>query len=307
MLDQKDISQRILKQLLYSEVFGHPLNSNELARYISCQQNELEDVLCQLQKEQLIIKNADFFYLFESDNKINKRISGQNKANQLRAKAFKVGAFIQRFPFVEGVAISGSLSKGILHDDGDFDFFIITQKNRLWIARTLLVLYKKIFLLNSRKYFCVNYFIDDSSLEITEQNRFTATEIVTLIPIAGDIFPSFYTCNSWTKHYFNTPHQEVAIQKQQKNWFSKWIMWLFKGSLGEKTDIWCMRKTLKRWQKKFSDFDDEKFDLTLKSRRYVSKHHPNDFQTKVLTKYDELTRKYVEQHAVTLKNAEIEL
>lgn len=307
MHSQREISQRILKQLLYSEVFDHPLNEQEIALYTSSSELDLKTALDFLVKEQLILKSEDYYFLFESSTKIAKRIRGEQKANSLRSKAFKVGAFIQRFPFVEGVAISGSLSKGILHDDGDFDFFIITKKNRLWIARTLLVLYKKVFLLNSRKYFCVNYFIDDSSLEISEQNRFTATEIVTLIPIAGEIFPAFYTSNSWTKRFFDTHHQEVAIPNQQKSRFSKSIMWLFKGSFGEKMDLWCMRMTLKRWQKKFNDFDHEKFDLTLKSRRYVSKHHPNDFQTKVLSKYDELTQKFVIQHTATLKKAEIDL
>lgn len=307
MHSQKEISQRILKQLLYSEVFGHPLNEKELAHYISSSEIDLKTALDFLVKEQLVLKSDDYYFLFDNSSKISKRKSGEQKANLLRDKAFKVGAFIQRFPFVEGVAISGSLSKGILHDDGDFDFFIITQKNRLWIARTLLVLYKKVFLLNSRKYFCVNYFIDDSSLEITEKNRFTATEIVTLMPVAGEIFPAFYASNNWTKSYFETSHPEVAIRDQKKNGLARFIMWLFKGSLGEKMDLWCLRKTLKRWQKKFSDFDHEKFDLTLKSRRYVSKHHPNDFQTKVLSKYDELTQNFVIQHTATLKNAEIDL
>lgn len=307
MQEPNNISQRILKQLLYSEVFGHPLNSNELTQYLSCNELQVAEILTDLVNKQLIIQEANFFYLFEGENKIKKRIAGQKKAEQYKAKAIKVGAFIQRFPYVEGVAISGSLSKGILHDDGDFDYFIITKQNRLWIARTLLVLYKKVFLLNSRKYFCVNYFIDDSSLEINEKNRFTATEIITLIPVAGSIFPKFYAENSWVNAYYENPLKEAAIPQQKKGILSLFLMWLFKGELGDKMDRWCMRKTLLRWKKKFNDFDDEKFDLTLKSRRYVSKHHPNDFQTKVLVKYAELTQKYVQLHAEALNKAEIEL
>ena len=71
-------------------------------------------------------------------------------------KAIKRAKFISKFPYIENVSISGALSKNYYNNDGDIDFFLITQPNRLWIARTLLIIYKKMFLLNSRKYFCVN-------------------------------------------------------------------------------------------------------------------------------------------------------
>ena len=119
-------------------------------------------------------------------------------------KLIKVSRKIAKFPYVKGVCLSGALSKGFYDDDGDFDFFIITKPNRLWIARTILVLYKKIFLLNSKKYFCVNYFISTDKLEISEQNLFTATEIATLIPLYGtDTFKEFLEAkNPWAAPYF---------------------------------------------------------------------------------------------------------
>ena len=79
-------------------------------------------------------------------------------------KAKAKARFISKFPFVAAVGVSGSLSKGYYDSDSDIDFFIITQHNRLWICRTLLMVYKKIFLLNSRKYFCPNYFISSEQL-----------------------------------------------------------------------------------------------------------------------------------------------
>jgi hypothetical protein len=40
--------------------------------------------------------------------------------------------------------------------------------------------------------------------------------------------------------------------------------------------------TVQFWKRKFSHFDDQTFNVALKSRRYVSKHHPMYFQGKVL-------------------------
>lgn len=301
------IHQRLIRQLLYSEIFRHPLTINELADYSGQALESVRQAITELQEHGLISEKNGYYFVFDEEDKVERRLHGMRKADELRAKALKVGKLIQCFPFVQGVAISGSLSKGILHDDGDFDYFIITQKHRLWIARTLLVFYKKIFLLNSRKYFCVNYFIDDTSLEIAEKNVFTATEIVTLIPVAGTIFPEFYACNQWTRNFFSAENKTVHFPNPSKPYFSRFVMWLFKGKMGERFDRWCMKRTLHRWRKKFTDFDEEKFDLTLKSRPYVSKHHPNDFQTKVLNRYTELTNAFKEHQKTALESAGIVL
>ena len=85
------------------------------------------------------------------------------------------------FPFVRGVFLSGSISKGFMSESDDIDYFIITAPGRLWLTRTLLILFKKIFLFNSFRNFCLNYFIDSENLYIPEHNRYTATEIVFLI------------------------------------------------------------------------------------------------------------------------------
>src|SRR4029453_8923510 len=90
---------------------------------------------------------------------------------------------IASFPYVRCVCISGSLSKKYFDDTTDIDFFVITKPGRLWVCRTFLILFKKLFLLNSKKYFCINYFIDSDNLEIPDQNIFTATELTTLIPM----------------------------------------------------------------------------------------------------------------------------
>lgn len=302
----------ILQHLLYSEVFAHPLNQEELIRFsgtdISVSFDELHEALDQLKQDGLVLLHNNHACLFSVDDKIERRSTASNRANELFDRAVRVSKFIQKFPFVEGVGISGSLSKGILHDDGDFDFFIIVKPNRVWVARTLLILYKKVFLLNSRKYFCVNYFIDSDHLEIEEKNRFTAVEVATLIPAAGDVFDDFYKANTWVNDFFpGNGRTEFKTNHAKKPVWSKILQGVFKGKLGNWADRKAMKMTIKRWRSKFGDFDDEKFELTMKSRRYVSKHHPNDFQNKVLTRYEELRRTFVKTNAEALTKQGIEL
>ena len=302
----------ILKHLLYSEVFTHPLNQNELLRFSGVADpisfERLHEILAELQADGLILLHDNHACLFEVGDKVNRRAIAAEKARNHFDKAIHVATFIQKFPFVEGVGISGSMSKGILHDDGDFDFFIIVKPHRVWVARTLLILYKKIFLLNSRKYFCVNYFIDSDHLEIEEKNRFTAVEIATLIPVCGEVFDDFYQKNNWVNEHFpSNTRTKFETKNIKKPIWSRMLQRILNKRFGNWADKRAMKITLKRWRNKFGDFDKQKFDLTMKSRRYVSKHHPNDFQNKVLGKYADLRRAFVENHSETLKKRGIKL
>lgn len=193
--------------------------------------------------------------------------------------------FIARFPYIRAVFVSGSLSKHSMKPDSDVDFFLITTPGRLWLARTLLVLFKKIFLFNSHKYFCVNYFIDTQHLEIEEQNLFTATEIVTLLPMyGGDWYQAFCRENQWAWRQY--PHATLRpvhdVPGSARSWFKRNAEWLLGGAFGDWLDSRAMHLTVRFWRKKFSHLDDSTFNVALKSRRHVSKHHPLYFQKKVL-------------------------
>src|SRR5690606_20772121 len=126
----------------------------------------LDNALNNLIKQGIVFNLDGFFSLQNQKELVTRRLNGNHKAQWFLKKAKKWSNFIGSFPFVRGVFISGSLSKNFMTADSDVDYFIITKPGRLWLARTLLVVFKKIFLLNSRKFFCVNYFIDENHLEI---------------------------------------------------------------------------------------------------------------------------------------------
>ena len=71
-------------------------------------------------------------------------------------------------------------------------------------------------------------------------------------------------------------------------------------TFGTAFDTWCMKRTLRRWQNKFPDFDTETFEIALRSRKYVSKHHPQQFQRRVLDALEERIQNFESQHGVTL-------
>ena len=291
----------LLKPILYFSLFKYPLTEEEIFAFSEAKsKDKIKAELKKLVHNNVIYKIEEF-YLTENDGTlIKRRLSGNQMAKDIHEKAIKVSRFISKFPFVEGVGISGSLSKGYYDEDGDIDFFIITSPKRLWIARTLLILYKKIFLFNSKKYFCVNYFISSNSLEIEEKNRFTATELTTMLPMFGNrSFHDFYEQNKWVKNYLpnKTISEDLSTLNQvKKPLFTRLIEVILNTRIGDWLDSFFLKITYKKWKLKFNKLEDKHFKIALKSTKNVSKHHPLNFQRKVIErlndKYDELKEKH---------------
>ncbi|MBL7885536.1 MAG: nucleotidyltransferase domain-containing protein [Flavobacterium sp.] len=288
-----------IKTILYFSIFRYPLTLEEIHSYtnnLNCSdtENELLHLI-----EQKILTKVDDFYVYGSDlDSVIKRLRGNMNAKKIMVKAHERALFISKFPFVESVGISGSLSKGYYDNDSDIDFFVITKHNKLWVCRTLLMLYKKIFLLNSRKYFCVNYFISDQQLEIEEKNRFTATELKTLIPMQGkQVFEQFYNRNLWIKDYFSKFEINLeTVPEIKKNGLTKTIEFFFDNGFGNTIDYLFKSITLRKWRAKFKFLSEDDFKIALKSTKNISKHHPSNFQKKVILslndKLEEVQRNY---------------
>ncbi len=279
-----------LKAILYYSIFKYPITRLEIFEYSNY--SDLKDLDLHLSNllEQGIVYEINGFYSDKNDiNLINRRISGNKMAQQMMPKACKVSRLISNFPFVQCVCLSGGLSKGYYDEDSDMDFFIITKKNRLWIARTLLVLYKKIFLFNSKKHFCVNYFISSNNLKIEEQNIFTATEITSLIPIYGEqAYESFIKENQWAFNYYpNKKNNLFSVNHIKKTILSKYVELLLNPSIILYLERFLKKITFKIWQIKFKHLKKTEFDLAMKSTEDVSKHHPQNFQKKVINTLNE--------------------
>jgi predicted nucleotidyltransferase len=296
----------MVRTLLYFDVFNYPLKKTELYKY--CQSlinstDEFNAALDFLVCEKFIKHSHDFYFINDDHSILERRIFGNELAKKYNLIAKKYSRLISKFPFVKAVFISGSLSKGYMDKDSDIDYFIITEPGRLWLCRTLLVLFKKVFLLNSHKYFCVNYFIDDEHLEIPDKNIFTATELVTLMPMVNHyLFKKFTEANRWVLEYLpnvSANYYEILTEKQ-KPLMKKLMEKIFRNRFGDKLDAHCLKATLQYWRKKFKNFNEHDFKNALRSRRDVSKHHPNKFQEKVLALYGKKIMNFEKKYFVYL-------
>jgi ATP-dependent Lon protease len=278
----------ILYCLAYFDIFNYPLSVDDIVRYTGDSSAAIEEEIQHLIQKGVVYKVGEYYSIRNEVDVSRHRNQGNERAVEYSVKAERKARLISKFPYVRGVYISGSLSKNFMSEDGDVDYFIVTTPNRLWVARTLLIAYKKVFLFNSRKYFCVNYFVDEDSLEIAEKNRFTATELVTLIPMSNfSQYKDLIKSNDWIQEYYASP-KEVSEEKKdtKRSGFQKWSEPILNTKLGVKLDEYFLKITLKKWNRKFGEMEQKDFELALKSSKRVSKHHPSNFQKKVLDEFD---------------------
>lgn len=288
--------------MAYFDIFNFPLLAEELVPALNPEEvNGLSDRLSELVAVGLVYQSGPYFALRKSIIENNKRPEIKDLLSHFFRKAEKYSKKISKFPFVRAVFISGSLSKGWADAETDVDYFIVTEPGRLWVARTLLVLYKKVFLFNSRKYFCVNYFVDTANLEIPDKNVFTATELCFLKPMVHPEWLGVMArANGWVEAYY--PGWGALAGNQSLPAAAKpgLLERMLRGGLGEWLDRRAFRFTVWFWKRKFRDFDETSFDLHLRSRKNVSKHHPNGFQTRVLQAYQEKIQNFELEHKVSL-------
>ncbi|WP_413667422.1 hypothetical protein ACEN9X_23395 [Mucilaginibacter sp. Mucisp86] len=282
----------ILATLAYFDMWDYPLTYGEIFLFLEnkYRQYDFTEALDQLVANKLVF-HFDRFYSLKNDYMIAvKRNKGNKKAAELINKAKEVGAFLIKFPYVRGIGISGSLSKNCADDNSDIDFFIITERNRLWIARTLMHMFKKLtFLVGKQHNYCMNYYIDEVQLQIVEKNIYTAIEVATIIPLEGDVtFENFYKANAWMHDFLPNKCMRLATALPlKKPWYKAFAERLFNNPFGNWLDNTLMQITSGRWNKKteMKKLNMRGNVMSMAASKHFAKPSPENFQKKLIERY----------------------
>lgn len=296
--DHTALAPYVIRTMLYFDIFRYPLKAEEIFNYLHVNgttQAEVAACLDDLAAKKQVFRFGDLYSLNADEQNVERRLRGNQEAAKWLSIARERARLISRFPFVRAVMASGSLSKDYMDEKSDLDFFLVTAPDRLWIARTLLVLYKRVFLFNSHKKFCVNYFVDTLHLEIEEKNLFTATELATLVPLVNlECYHALLDSNSWLRRFLPNykKKDDGAAQRMSTPLLTQFLEFLL-NPVAVPLDRFCMRMSARRWKKLYErKFDKEQFDLAFKTRSHVSKNHPNNYQKKILDLYQLKTLEY---------------
>jgi predicted nucleotidyltransferase len=285
--------QDILAALAYFDLFDYPLTQTEINQFARREYSaaEIGGQLLALLADKSVFHNDGLYSLRNDPTLAPRRRAGNLMARPLLQRAERIARFLAQFPFVRGVAVSGSLSKNFADENSDIDLFIITAPNRLWLARTLLHLLKKLsYLVNRQHDFCMNYFIDEAELGIREKNIYTATEVATLLPLRGiGSFDKFYRSNDWSNQFLPNHRMRISyVQDSRRGWLQRGLEWSLDHRVGNWLDTFLMRFTAKRWARKteLGLRNTRGIVMSMEAGKHFAKPDPKKFQVQLLTRYD---------------------
>lgn len=304
-MNSEAIKNNVLKTLLYYDIFSHPLTREEL--YLLLPQNtftkdQIFKIIDNISEDTGSPFTREGRYLYVKPNKHHIKI--RKEREQISRKMWKaarlVTHLIKRFPYVRAVFVTGSLSKNSSNEKSDLDFMVVTKKGRLWVSRMLLMLFKKLFLFNSYKYFCINYFITEDNLEIEDKNIFTATEIVYIKSTYNSgMMNDFIKANSWVTSFF--PNYKLYDEllnsagfkvNNRQSYLQKFFELFLNGKLGTRLNEKFMTITANHWNKKYSSLDEKERNHMFKTTPKTSKTHPGNMQKKILNVYNEKLKQF---------------
>jgi hypothetical protein len=289
------LQESILKVIAYFDIFYYPVTAQEIIYFMDkpCNMQKLHHALDEFLKNEIIFKTKDYYSFRNDQTFIIKRIEANKAAVKQLKIAKNIAAFLIRFPFIKGIAISGSLSKNVAYKGSDIDFFIITKENRLWLSKLFFTsLVKCAAFFGLSKWFCLNYIIDEKSLEVPEKNIFTATEIITLLPLYGaSLFDNFFAANKWIYNFFPNHATKIHTAKEPSLTLSKKVIeWILNNRHGDKADTALLCYFNRRWKKLLAKnkFTKSGFQLgTMMTDKHFCRPFPEHFQQKILDRFEE--------------------
>lgn len=285
-----EIQKAIINVLEYFDFFQHSLYPDEIHKYLSLKASQ-EEVFKNLEEMvsagHIFTKNGLWGLKTKS---LDVRLHNLKRNARLLKISKRMGWIIRKFPFVKGVYLSGSLSKLGANSNADIDYFIVTKNNRAWTARLFLTAFKKIFLINNKRYFCINFFLDENHLELNKKNIYTAIESASLIALHNKgLLGKFYEKNPFIRDYFPNFIPQKAYTFNYTSFFKSQYDPLY-GTTNEVADDffgnWIEKKAQDIFKKRLSiKFNGENGDSEISD--HASGIWPNSVQNRVLNNYNE--------------------
>lgn len=281
------VQQAVLRVLAYRQVFHCPQSVDEVWRFLDMpgvSAAEVAGALQQLQTAGLVACRDGSFWVAEMDDPTERWLDNRNRADQAMPQAVAVGRSLMNLPFVDGVGISGSLSKRSLAEDGDFDFLVVTRPGRLWLVYALLRSYRR--RLPSREMLCANYLLGSNVLALERRDAFTAMELATLRPVAGaGVLARMREANSWVDGYLPNRPDPEPIEEPAPMMSRRIGEWLLGGALGALLD-WCALELVQRRQRRnIPQLRALTARRSLEISRDVAKRHTCEWKYRILERY----------------------
>ncbi|MBX4186900.1 MAG: nucleotidyltransferase domain-containing protein [Candidatus Doudnabacteria bacterium] len=225
---QAKIQQEILSTLAFFSLYDLPISSKRV-------QELLPGSIVDLSAVETVLE------ILAADNKIYKTGNLYSlqawKADDLRGRSVEISKkwhkidryfnWLALLPFVRMVSVVNSLALGTADADSDIDFFVITEKNRLYFVRSIIILLFRLLGVYKTKHkikdrFCFGFFVsrDNLNLEplmLKPADPYFINWLASMRPVlGGQEYWHLMQANNWLLNQMPNfiPMQRLASVKQ---------------------------------------------------------------------------------------------
>ncbi|MBI2022238.1 hypothetical protein HYS97_00075 [Candidatus Daviesbacteria bacterium] len=233
-----NIEKAILQTLIYADIFDFPLKAWEIHKWLIGKKASLRQIEKALRRQSLEFKvkiQKGYYFLKGRENLVSKRLKRKRQSQIYFNQAKLISQTFKLIPWVKLVGISGSLAMENSTKKDDIDLFIITQKNRLFLSRLLLLGLTEITGKRRKKNekpnktsgkICINTLLEEENLGQKNKNIYLAHEILQMKVLwqKDRIYQKFLEENNWVFKYLpnwisgmNNEARSIKNGKKQTN------------------------------------------------------------------------------------------
>jgi hypothetical protein len=273
------VLQSVFHTLAYADVFDYPLTAPEVYRYLTSTKGTFEEVTQALSDKSLFSQSGEYFTLRGREAIVETRKRRAGVAARLWIKSIRYGRMIASLPFVQMIAVTGSLSMNNTDEGKDVDYMIVTAPGHLWTCRALVLLIARIAKLEGI-HLCPNYLVTTNALELKERSLYVAHELTQMIPLYGmEIYNEIRHRNGWIDDYL--PHASGVPDLPQgaklvtrRSAIQRILEIIFSLPLGHWLERWEMNRKIERLTREQSQSFESYFSADV-CKGHIDRHGEN--------------------------------
>ncbi|MEQ8673444.1 MAG: hypothetical protein RLP44_27080 [Aggregatilineales bacterium] len=296
-MGKNTVETAIVRTILYGDVFNFAMTPTEIHHFLIHDtpvslKTVKETLYSSAYLAQVLHITDTYIACSGREDLITIRHQREQATGNIWSGIQRYGYHLARLPFVRMVAITGALAMRNGKETDDFDYLLITEPGRVWMARAFAILLVRYGKLRGVTV-CPNYVLAANALEQNRQDLYIAHEIVQMIPIYGlAIYDDMRDQNRWAAEHLpnaGAPFYQETEWQHGRLWNSikSTVEWLLSGRFGTWLEEWERKRKIRQFQKDLQSANENaKLDET------QVKGHFKDYGHLVLREYQHRLAQY---------------
>lgn len=251
----KNLKHSVYATAAFFDVFERPLLGREFQNYLLGVEPISEEIEEFLRKDTKLHSRHDYYFLPGREEVLATREARDAMSDVYWKKVWKYVPLLQMVPFIRAVAVCNTLALDNCTSDSDIDLFIITKKNRIFLARVLSgILFH---LLGVRRHddkvagrFCLSFYLSEDAMNLDDMRLkndaylyFWMRSLEFVYRDSDTIYSRFFEKNTWfTDHIHGGMGRMLKSKRKWYRFLGRLQEFLFGGFLGDWIEGWLEKK-----------------------------------------------------------------